>query len=184
MPRPPCGAWWMETEISAVRRATGRDAGRIAEIYSAATAAADSTMDVGPVEAAVVAGWIADLAETETILVVEENGRVLGWGIAKKYSPRPGYARAAETSVYIDRAHVGRGLGSMLQRELIDWCREAGFHHLVAKIWADNGSSLAMHRRFGYETVGVQREIGFVRGIWRDVAILQLILADHRAEHE
>jgi len=174
----------METEISSVRRAANRDAGRIAEIYSAAAAAADSTMDVAPVEAAEVAGWIVNLAETETILVVEEHGRVLGWGIAKKYSPRLGYARTAETSVYIDRAHVGRGLGSILQRELIGWCRDAGFHHLVAKVWADNGPSLVMHRRFGYETVGVQREIGLVRGIWRDVAILQLILADQVIEHE
>jgi L-amino acid N-acyltransferase YncA len=166
----------METEAGSVRTATTRDTRRIAEIYSAAAAAADSTMDVGPVEACEVAGWIQGLADVETILVVQEGDKVLGWGIAKKYSTRPGYARAAETSVYIDRAHVGRGLGSMLQRELIDWCREAGFHHLVAKIWADNEPSLAMHRRFGYETVGVQREIGFVSGIWRDVAILQLVL--------
>ncbi len=156
----------------------------MAAIYSAATAAADSTMDTEPVSEDEVAGWIERLAPVETIMVVEKAGVVLGWGIAKKYSDRPGYARAAETSVYLDRAHLGRGLGSMLQTALVAWCRSAGFHHLVAKIWADNDASLAMHRNFGYETVGVQREIGYVRNEWRDVAILQLVLSDDAQQQD
>jgi phosphinothricin acetyltransferase len=159
-----------------IRAAVRGDAARIASIYSESAAAHDSTMDTGPVDESDVIGWLERLSPVETILVVEERSDVLGWGIAKRYSDRPGYARAAETSVYLDRAHVGRGLGPMLQEELVAWCRRAGFHHLVAKIWADNAPSLAMHLRFGYETVGVQREIGFVGGAWRDVAILQRIL--------
>lgn len=159
-----------------VRAATRDDAGRIAAIYSASAAAADSTMDTEPVDAPDVVRWIDRLAPVETILVYDEQGAVLGWGIARRYSERPGYALAAETSVYLDRAHMGRGIGSRIQADLITWCRRAGFHHLVAKIWADNEASLAMHRRFGYETVGIQREIGFVRGVWRDVAILQRVL--------
>lgn len=162
-----------------VRTATLRDASAIAAIYSTAAAAADSTMDTEPVSEADVACWIDRLSPVETILVVEENGAVRGWGIAKRYSDRPGYARAAETSVFLDRNHVGRGLGSILQTELMGWCRSVGFHHLVAKIWADNEPSLAMHRRFGYAMVGVQREIGFVRNLWRDVAIMQCILAEN-----
>jgi phosphinothricin acetyltransferase len=46
----------------------------------------------------------------------------------------------------------------------------------VAKLWADNERSRALHRACGYELVGVQREIGRVEGAWRDVAIMQKIL--------
>lgn len=162
-------------------RPAGRsDADAIARIYTESVLAADSTMDTEPVHAPDVVRWLDRLGPRETIIVYDEDGDVLGWGIAKRYSDRPGYAVAAETSVYLDRRHLGRGLGSRLQARLMEWCREAGYHHLVAKIWADNEGSLAMHRHFGYELVGVQREIGLVGGIRRDVAILQCLLPDDR----
>jgi L-amino acid N-acyltransferase YncA len=33
-----------------------------------------------------------------------------------------------------------------------------------------------MHRKNGFELVGIQREIGRVDGVWRDVAIMQCLL--------
>ena len=38
---------------------------------------------------------------------------------------------------------------------------------------ADNQRSIAFHRRYGYELVGIQKEIGHMEGKWTDVAILQ-----------
>ena len=61
---------------------------------------------------------------------------------------------------------------------MIERCRAYGYHHLVAKILADNTRSIEYNLRFGYERVGVQREIGFKNGHWQDVAILQLVLDD------
>ena len=73
----------------------------------------------------------------------------------------------------------GRGLGSFLQRALMDRCRELGYHHLVAKIFADNQTSIRLHQRFGYRMVGVQKEIGIVDGRWQDVAILQYVFDEN-----
>ena len=103
-------------------------------------------------------------------------GTVLGWGIIKRYHRRQGYTVAAETSVYVDRSHTGRGHGSAMQTHLIERAKDLGYHHLVAKIWAGNDGSIRMHERFGYEVVGVQKSIGYVEGNRLDVAILQLVL--------
>jgi phosphinothricin acetyltransferase len=65
----------------------------------------------------------------------------------------------------------------MLKRALLDRARAWGYHHLVAKIVADNVASLEYNRRFGYTVVGTQREVGYIDGAWRDVTIMQLILA-------
>ncbi len=85
---------------------------------------------------------------------------------------------ACETAVYLRRALRRRGLGTLLKRHIIEKCRNLGYHHLVAKILANNEPSIAYNMRLGYELVGVQREIGWLDGHWQDVAILQLVLDD------
>lgn len=159
-----------------VRRAEAADAEAVAGIYTQSILARDSTMDTEPVDADTVRAWLDRLSSRETLLVVEVDGSIRGWGIVRRYSERPGYALTCETSVYLDRAWVGRGLGSRVQAVLMDHCRASGFHHVVAKIWADNAHSAALHRKFGFNLVGVQREAGRVDDRWRDVAIYQCLL--------
>lgn len=67
---------------------------------------------------------------------------------------------------------------ALLKRALIEQARALGYHHLVAKVFADNAASLASNRRCGFELVGVQREVGIKQGKRQDVAILQLILGE------
>ena len=66
----------------------------------------------------------------------------------------------------------------MMKEALIARCKEYGYHHLVAKIFADNKASINYNKKFGYEIVGRQREIGFKNGRWQDVVIMQLVLDD------
>jgi L-amino acid N-acyltransferase YncA len=159
--------------MSDLRDAVPGDAPAIAAIYNESIGARDSTMQLEAVTAETVEGWIRGLGEREAVLVVVEDDAVVGYGVVKRYSDRGGYRYAAETSVYLRRARTGEELGSMLQAALIERCRVYGYHHLVAKLWAENEPSRALHRKFGYESVGVQREIGYVDGTWRDVLILQ-----------
>lgn len=163
-------------DTSVVREATAQDAQSIAEIYSESILARDSTMDTEPASAHSIAALLDSLTDREIVCVVEYLGQVKGWGIVKKYSDRPGYAVACETSVYLYRDQVRRGLGKQVQMHLHNYARSVGYHHIVTKIWADNGSSIAFHEACGFTTVGIQKEIGRVDGIWRDVAIMQCIL--------
>lgn len=158
-----------------IRDATLADASAVADIYNESIRARDSTMQIEEVDRDEVEAWIGNQGEREGLLVLVDD-RVVGFGIIKRYSDRAGYRKAAETSVYLRRTHTGQGLGSRLQAALIEKCRQFDYHHLVAKLWADNEPSVALHRKFGYELVGVQREIGRVDGAWKDVAIMQKLL--------
>lgn len=163
-----------------IRDATAADGAAVAEIYNESIAAGDCTMDDAPKSAEEMAELIRGFSEREVILILEDDadGQVLGWGIIKKYSDRPGYRFACETSVYLRRELTGRGFGPRVKRALLDRCRQFGYHHLVAKVWADNERSIAYNRNFGYEVVGIQKEIGHMNGRWQDVAILQLVLEE------
>ncbi|MEM9666766.1 MAG: N-acetyltransferase family protein, partial [Bacteroidota bacterium] len=143
---------------------------------NASIAAQDSLMVTTPVDAAGLARQMSEMGDREGYWVLVEGSLVNGWGVIKRYSPRAGYRWTAETSVYLRRDQRGRGHGTRLQRALMTQCRAWGDHHLVAKIWASNARSIALHERLGYERVGVQREVGFVGGQWRDVILLQCIL--------
>jgi len=161
-----------------VRDATPADAPAIAEIHSQSIAAGGATMEEGKRSAEDIVRQLAAFDRREALLVLEEGGEVVGWGLIKKYSPRPGYRFACETAVYVRRDHLGRGIGSRIKRALVERCNELGYHHLVAKIFADNVASIEYNKNLGYEVVGKQREVGFKEGRWCDVVILQLILDD------
>ena len=173
-----------------LRDARERDADAIAEIYNESVRAGDATMDDVEKTPDDIRSQLAGFSKRETILVLEDpptgtdpensTGRIVGWGIIKRYSDRLGYRFCCETAVYLRRDQVGRGLGTRMKKALVERCKLYGYHHLVAKIFADNEASIAYNLRLGYEKVGVQREIGWKNGTWKDVVILQLILDDVR----
>ena len=60
--------------------------------------------------------------------------------------------------------------------ELLDRARMHGFHSVMARIADGNPGSIALHAGFGYEVVGVEREVGRKFGRWLDVTEMQLML--------
>jgi len=159
-----------------VRVARLSDASSIAAIYTESIIARDSTMDLEPFTQDAAEDLIRNLHPREMVFVYEQDEEVLGWGIIKLYSDRPGYRRACETSVYVYRDRTGAGIGSRIQNELLNHATANGFHHIVTKIWADNDESISFHKKFGFTLVGIQNEIGFVDGERKDIALMQCIL--------
>jgi phosphinothricin acetyltransferase len=161
-----------------LRDATPADAALIAEIYNQSIAAANATMVAEPRTADHIRRQMEGFTNREAYMVLERDRQTIGWGVIKLYSPRTGYSRCAETSVFLDQSEIRKGYGSFIKRALIERCKEYGYHHLIARVWADNVASIEYNRRFGYEIVGVQREIGYIDGHWQDIAVLQLVLED------
>lgn len=161
-----------------IRAAGPDDFAAVASIYNEAVERGDATLDQVRKTSDDIAGWVAGFHDRERLLVLEDAGRVVGWGIIKRYSDREGYRFCCETAVYVTRGALRRGLGTRMKVEIIRICRELRYHHLVAKIFANNAASIAYNRRLGYEVVGTQREIGWTGGRWIDVVIMQLVLDD------
>jgi len=161
-----------------IRAPTSVDWDRMAHIYNEAIHSGRSTMDLSPVNADHFKTLTDNFTSRECILVASLGTQLAVWGIVKKYSDRPGYALACETSVYVAESYHGQGFGRALQYAIIQKAWEFGYRHLVAKILAVNQTSVHFHRRFGYHIAGIQTKIGFLNGIWHDVVIMQRILTD------
>ena len=150
----------------------------IADIYNEAIVIGGVTMDVHAYSSDDIATIVKKFNHRETILVAQKDERVIGWGIIKRYSDRPGYYVCCETSIYLSFSSTGKGYGHSLQNALLEKVKTFGYHHVVAKILVTNPQSIKFHQRFGFEIVGIQKQIGYYRGKWLDVAILQLIFPD------
>lgn len=165
-------------QLPILRDATAADAVQITAIYNETVLARDATMDLQPKDQQYFRELIAGLDEREALIVLADGERVLGWGRIMRYGEREGYAPACETAVYLRRELRRRGLGTRIKVELIERCRQLGYHHLVAKVFTSNQSGIDYNLQLGYEIVGVQREIGWVGGRWEDVTIMQRVLGD------
>jgi L-amino acid N-acyltransferase YncA len=167
-----------------IRDATHDDAEAISSIYNAWIDEGHVTMDLDHWSPDSVRQRLDQLDARESLLVIANDRRVVGWGIVKKYSPRRGYRVCCETSLYLDEDYLGKGLGSRLLEALFACCRRHGYRHAVAKINAVNKASIEFHRRHGFELVGIQNEIGYKQGGWWDVAIMQRLFPEVAAPGE
>ncbi len=106
-------------------------------------------------------------------LVARADGVTVGWAALAPVSARPVYAGVAEVSVYVAAAARGRGVGTALLAELVASSEAAGVWTLEAGILPENEASVRMHERCGFRVVGRRERLGRMRGVWRDVLLLE-----------
>ena len=101
------------------------------------------------------------------------SGRVLGWAALTPVSGRCVYAGVGDLSVYVAATARGRGVGRALLEALIEASERSGIWTLQAGIFPENVASLELHRGCGFREVGRRERIGKLKGVWRDVLLLE-----------
>lgn len=153
------------------------DAERIRTIYNHEVLNATSTFDLVPRTLEDQQAWLtARSGAFATIVAVDPDGSVLGFGSLSPYKERAAYRTSVEDSVYVDRACHGRGIGRLVVAELLHVAALSGFHTVFARIEASGAASRALHARCGFELVGIEREVGRKFHRWLDVAVMQHLL--------
>ncbi len=171
-----------------VRLAASGDAEAIRDIYNREITGGTATFDLVPRTTEEQLTWLDrhDGAHPAVVAVepagtaVGEVGAggeiVLGFGALSPFRSRPAYATSVEDSVYVADGHQGRGVGRALLDELVRLAAVHGFHTVIARIGGRNEPSIALHRACGFETVGVEREVGRKHRQWLDVVEMQRML--------
>ena len=165
------------TDLSfTVRTAESGDAGSIASIYNLYVDAGGSTFDANHWPTSFIEDQIKRPSPDAWFVAIGDRDRsVLGWSAVHRFSNRHGYRHSLESAIYLRPDMLGSGVGDLLQQRLDAHCAAYEIHHLMAKIIAGNGRSIAFHRRHGFDVVGVQREVGRMAGEWIDLTIMQKV---------
>jgi L-amino acid N-acyltransferase YncA len=160
-----------------IRDATEHDAAACAAIYAPYVTDTAITFEYEPPTEAELARRIAAAQRAHAWLVMEDDGRVVGYAYAGPYKERAAYRWSCEVSVYLEMGRRRSGAGRALYEALFARLAERGFRTLVAGMTLPNDASEGLHRALGFEPIGIFRRIGWKHGQWRDVAWAQRLLS-------
>jgi phosphinothricin acetyltransferase len=132
--------------------------------------------EVAP-DAAEMAARIERTQTTHPWLVAVDREEIAGFAYGCQHRARAAYRWSADVSVYVDADARRAGVGRALYAELLARLRGQGLHVACAGITLPNEASVALHESFGFEPVGVYRNIGWKAGAWRDIGWWQLQLS-------
>ena len=172
------------TSAATVRLATPADGAACAAIYAPYVLKSAISFELEPPSEGEMAARIERVTAHWPWVVVEVGGVVRAYAYGTRHRERAAYDWTSETTVYVDGAFRGRGLGRIAMRALVAVLRVQGFHLLVAGITAPNPGSLRLHESLGFGRVGEFDAIGWKSGAWHGVEFWALELGPRDAVPE
>jgi phosphinothricin acetyltransferase len=160
-----------------IRNATENDLQATLDIYNEIIANSTAIFQYEPQTIEMRKAWFAEKKEKNyPVFVAEENNVIVGFSTFGQFRNWQAYQYSVENSVYVRADFRGRGIGKLLLQPLIEVAKEMKLHTIIAGIVADNDSSLALHKQFGFVEVAHFKEVGYKFDKWLDLKFLQLIV--------
>lgn len=112
---------------------------------------------------------IHDYTQKFPWFVACDGDKIIGYAYASTYRERAAYRFNVETSVYIDTNYQKAGIATQLYEILFDELKKLNLHQAFAVITMPNEKSEQFHRKFGFESFAIFKEVGFKFNQWHDV---------------
>jgi L-amino acid N-acyltransferase len=158
-----------------ILRATIEHIGSITNIYNEAVLNSTATFDTEVKSVEEQRLWFNEHSDKYPILVAKENDLIIGWASLSRWSGRCAYADTAEISIYIKDNYRGKGIGTKLLQKVLEEGRNGGLHTVLARIVEGSDASIRLHKKAGFEYIGIMKEVGKKFDMLLDVHIMQLI---------
>ena len=159
-----------------IRKINVNDAQQLADIYNYYIENTIVTFEEEIVTIDEMKQRILDVSKALPWLVYEEDGKVIGYAYASKWKSRCAYKYSLETTVYLKHGESGKGIGTLLYKELIAELKKMNYHALIGGISLPNDASVALHEKLGFEKIAQFKEVGNKFNKWIDVGYWELIL--------
>lgn len=105
------------------------------------------------------------------LLVSENDGQIIGCAYSSRYRDHFSFDQTVETSIYLSHDQKSKGVGTLLYQKLFEKLKNQKLHLAVVGIALPNEASVALHKKFGFEDVGVFKEYAvkhgkYISSIW------------------
>lgn len=165
-----------------VRLARPGDAEAVQAIYAPIVRHTTVSFEWEPPTPAELAARIERVLLQHPWLVLEQEGRVLGYAYATRARERAAYQWSAEVSVYVHPAVRRAGVGRALYGALLELLRLQGYCVAYAVVPLPNPGSVALHEALGFRRAAFLPAAGYKLGAWVDVGWWRLELRRPPAE--
>ncbi|MBQ4051345.1 MAG: N-acetyltransferase [Oscillospiraceae bacterium] len=175
-----------------IRFAVKEDAAAIREIYAPYVTDTAVTFEYDVPDEAEFVCRIENTLKEYPYLVGVENGRVIGYAYAGSFHSRAAYKHSAEVSIYLERSQHGKGIGSLLYRELEKILIRQNVFLLCACITVTErendahltDASVRFHRKNGYALVGKHELCGYKFDKWYSIVWMEKLIAERVSDPE
>lgn len=164
--------------MSQIRPFKPDDARAILNIYKPIVLETAITFETEPPAVEEIKARYQRFKKTHPWLVLERDGKVVGYAYAAPFKQRPAYNKTAEISVYMSDAARGNGNGSSLLDVLLQDLKQRGFEQVIAITALPNPGSMRLFERAGFEKRGELSRVGYKFERWHDIALYQRSLTD------
>ena len=149
-----------------------QDAPELLEIYRPYVETTSITFETEVPTVAEFAERIRDTLTKFPYLVIEEDGKILGYAYAHPFHTRAAYDWTVESSVYV-RQDVRHGhIGTLLYEALMERLSYQGVCNVCAVVTVPNVPSVAFHKRMGFTSAGILPNFGYKMNEWHGVEYL------------
>ena len=161
-----------------IRPSLPADMAAITAIYKHHVLHGTGTFEIDPPSLADMTARREDvLSKGLPYLVLESQGKVLGFAYCNWFKPRPAYRFSAEDSIYLAADAAGKGWGRMLLAELCLAAEKVGIRKLIAVIGdSGNDGSIGVHTALGFKHVGIVSGCGWKFERWLDIVMMEKAL--------
>jgi len=155
-----------------IRRLEPSDLVPLLDIYNHYVRETPITFDIEPRTLVQRQAWLDGFSShgRYQCFVAVKDSQTIGWASSHPYKDRAAYDTTVMSSVYLAPAMTGQGVGRRLYSALFDALGGEDIHRLFVGITQPNEASVRLHLAFGFEPVGVYREVGRKFGRFWDVA--------------
>lgn len=92
--------------------------------------------------------------------VIVDQSEMVGYVLLTQYKNKQAYDVSAEVTIYLKPNDLGKGIGSRALSFIEGVAKEQGFHTLIATICMENGRSIKLFEKCGYEQCALFKEVG------------------------
>lgn len=111
----------------------------------------------------------------QPITVLEDGGKIVGWGALSPFRSRCAYRDTVELTVYVEHESHRRGYGRAIVEDLVARACSLGYHTILAASCEESVGSIGLLKSLGFADAGRLCEVGNKFGRRLDVVYLQMI---------
>lgn len=154
-----------------IRRVEEGDLPALLAVYNYYVRETPVTFDIEPRTLQQRRAWFEGFAQAGRYqcFVAVKDGEAVGWASSHAYKDRAAYDTTISSSIYLSPEVCGLGLGRRLYATLFDALKDEDIHRVFGGISLPNAASVGLHLAFGFEPVGIYREVGRKFGRFWDV---------------
>jgi L-amino acid N-acyltransferase YncA len=160
-----------------IRAATTSDIAAITAIYNDVIATTNAIYREDQVDVSERMAWFEDKrAHGYPVIVADQEGEVVGYGVFGSFRFGEGYNHTVEHSVHVAQSHRGQGIGKEILEYLMSLAKEQNRKVMVAAIDSTNSASIKLHAGYGFQESARMPHIAQKHGQPLDLVLMQLEL--------